>query len=142
MFKAYGYKILDSSENDVLALLKRYYRSKEDVIDKIYELLITDNSLEELKQFLEEWAYVYYGFTFNDCYIIECRDDVHAQFSKDIQNDNKILFVFYKYRMDERKIPCPVCKGLNVSGNSYPEVGHRSWECKNVICPSRSLREY
>ena len=78
------------------------------------------------------------GFTFNDCYIIECRDDVHAQFSKDIQNDNKILFVFYKYRMDERKIPCPVCKGLNVSGNSYPEVGHRSWECKNVICPSRS----
>lgn len=138
MFKAYGYKILDSSENDVLALLKRYYRSKEDVIDKIYELLITDNSLEELKQFLEEWAYVYYGFTFNDCYIIECRDDVHAQFSKDIQNDNKILFVFYKYRMDERKIPCPVCKGLNVSGNSYPEVGHRSWECKNVICPSRS----
>ena len=40
--------------------------------------------------------------------------------------------------MDERKIPCPVCKGLNVSGNSYPEVGHGSWECKNVICPSRS----
>lgn len=40
--------------------------------------------------------------------------------------------------MDERKIPCPVCNGLNVSGNSYPEVGHRSWECKNVICKSRS----
>lgn len=134
MFKVYGYNVLE----DITPLLKRFYQKGEEVIDQIYSKIVTDNSFEEFSEFLKQWGYVYYGFSFNDCFVIETNDDLHAQFSAEVKNDNKLLFVFYKYRMDERKIPCPVCNGLNVSGNSYPEVGHRSWECKNVICSSRS----
>ena len=57
---------------------------------------------------------------------------------KFISNKNQLVFIFNKYRHDDRKIPCPDCAGLNISGNSFPEVGLRSWECKNTICPSRS----
>lgn len=138
MLSVYGYKIKDKSQNEILSLLKKYYHKNAEVIEEIYHSLETEKNIEDLRVFLEEWAYVYYGFTFNDCYIIKSDSDSHKQFLDGIKNDNKVLFVFYKYRMDERKTPCPVCNGLNVSGNSYPEVGHRSWECKNVICSSRS----
>lgn len=138
MFNSYGYEYSPLNEKIILNLLKKYYNKNENNILKIFELLDTNNTIEQFKIFLEEWAYVYYGFSFNDCYILKNEDDLHAQFSNDIHNDNKLLFIFYKYRMDERKIPCPVCNGLHISGNSYPEIGHRSWECKNVICPSRS----
>lgn len=138
MFNIYGYEYSSKDEKTILNLLKKYYSKNEDNISELFKLLETDNTIEQFKIFLEEWAYVYYGFSFNDCYILRSETDLHVQFSKEVKNDNKILFVFYKYRMDERKTPCPVCNGLNVSGNSYPEIGHRSWECKNVICSSRS----
>lgn len=138
MFKVYGYKYDSINEQNLLTLLKKYYHKEQLVSKDIYKLLVTDHTYDEFVTFLNEWFYVYYGFTFNDCYVLETNSDTHVQFASDIRNDNKLLFIFYKYRMDERKIPCPICNGLNVSGNSYPEVGHRSWECKNVICSGRS----
>ena len=55
-----------------------------------------------------------------------------------IKNENELLLVFNKHEIDDRKIPCPVCAGLKVSGNSYSEIGIKSWECKNQTCPERS----
>ena len=138
MLNTYGYFYNYNDEKVILECLKKYYHNNINNSEIIYSLLSTSNSENNFISFLEEWKNVYYGFTFNDCYIIKCSDDNHEQFSSYVKNDNKILFIFYKYRMDERKIPCPVCNGLNISGNSYSEIGHRSWECKNVICTSRS----
>ena len=40
--------------------------------------------------------------------------------------------------MDNSNVPCPSCNTIIQSGNSYPEVFLRSWECKNPSCPDRS----
>ena len=138
MMPPYGYSYDAENQDEILSTLKKYYKKPSNDVLPLYNLLNTTNSYEDFLEFISEWGYVYYGFTFNDCYILKTDSDTHTQFSPSVHNDNKLLFIFYKYRMDERKTPCPECNGLNVSGNSYPEVGHRSWECKNVICPSRS----
>lgn len=49
------------------------------------------------------------------------------------------IFVFYKHRIDETLYPCPICGCLKVNGNAYSGVGIKSWECKNLECPERSL---
>lgn len=130
-----GYSIIDLEKD-----LKQYYKGKKGVkIDSVYEFVVTDLNLEEFKEYVDQWQYTYYGFSFNDCLVIKGIDeDTHERELPFIKNNNCLLMIFYKYRMDERKIPCPVCGGLRVVGNSYPEVGHRSWECKNIICPKRS----
>jgi DNA modification methylase len=143
MFKAYGISFDSNKEKDINDCLKAFYNGKDESsiqqeVIKLKKLLIFDSNKVDINKFLNEWRYVYYGFSFNDCLIIRGAKDNHLQYSKSVINDNKLLLIFYKYRMDERKIPCPTCNGLNVSGNSYPEIGHRSWECKNIICKSRS----
>lgn len=143
MFRAYGIVFNVADEENINVELKKYYSAKKEETshkaeEALYELVTTNMKRQEFHDYLEEWKFVYYGFTFNDCFVIRGVQDTHEQYADIVKNDNKLLFIFYKYRMDERKIPCPVCNGLNVSGNSYPEIGHRSWECKNVICKSRS----
>ena len=142
MFEAYGIEFEPEQEAEIESCLKTFYNSKKEKLvqqaaDDLKKLLKYDVDFD-IYQFLNEWRYVYYGFSFNDCLVIRGSVDGQRQYATQVKNDNKLLFIFYKYRMDERKTPCPVCNGLNVSGNSYPEVGHRSWECKNVICKSRS----
>lgn len=143
MFGAYGIYFETINEIQIDTELKKFYSAKEEDVaikaeEKLYELVSTNMERKEFHEYLEEWKFVYYGFSFNDCLVLRGVKDTHEQYANIVENDNKLLFIFYKYRMDERKIPCPVCNGLNVSGNSYTEVGHRSWECKNVICKSRS----
>ncbi|NMA74822.1 MAG: site-specific DNA-methyltransferase [Bacteroidales bacterium] len=142
MFRAYGIGFEPEQEAEIDSCLKTFYNGKKESLvhqaaDDLKKLLKYDAGFN-IDQFLNEWRFVYYGFSFNDCLVIRGSEDGKPQYSTQVKNDNKLLFIFYKYRMDERKTPCPVCNGLNVSGNSYPEVGHRSWECKNVICKSRS----
>ncbi|MCM1048247.1 MAG: site-specific DNA-methyltransferase [Clostridiales bacterium] len=143
MFKAYGIEFDSDKEKEIASCLKTFYNGKEEYLIQqaaadLKTLLKYDAAVVDIDKFLDEWRYVYYGFSFNDCLVIRGTLDEHPQYSKQVKNDNKLLFIFYKYRMDERRTPCPVCNGLDVSGNSYPEIGHRSWECKNVICKSRS----
>ena len=138
MFKAYGITYREEDKTQLEHLIKQYYKGTLETIEGIYNLTNSDMDVEDFSRYLEEWKYVYYGFSYNDCYVIKCDKDSHQQYMNNVENDNKLLYVFYKYRMDERKTPCPVCNGLDVSGNSYSEIGHRSWECKNVICKSRS----
>lgn len=138
MFKAYGIEVDEARSGQIKIELKKYYRGNNAACDELFTLLKHNMNKKEFSDFLDEWRYVYYGFSFNDCFVIRGTKDNHEQYAKNIVNDNKLMLVFYKYRMDERKIPCPICNGLNVTGNSYPEIGHKSWECKNVICSSRS----
>lgn len=138
MFKAYGVTYREEDKPHLECLIRQYYKGEIKSIEEICSLTNSDMDTEALLKYLDEWKYVYYGFSYNDCYVIKCDKDSHQQYMNNVVNDNKLLYVFYKYRMDERKTPCPVCNGLDVSGNSYSEIGHRSWECKNVICKSRS----
>lgn len=133
------YSITLKENTDVKKLknnIKKFYKGKIS-IGKVYELIETEMTIKEFKSFIEQWQYVYYGFSFQDCLILQNKE-INQCNSLNMKNHNQILLLFYKYRMDQRKIPCPVCGGLNVSGNSYPEIGHRSWECKNLICSKRS----
>ena len=73
------------------------------------------------------------GFAFKDCMILSDSDEEGSN-----TQPYSLLILLEKNKRDERKIPCPACRSLNVSGNSYPSLGVRSWECKNLICPERS----
>ena len=64
------------------------------------------------------------GYKFEDCYISN-------------NQDVKIL-VYKKIELDSTHIPCPSCNTIIQSGNSFPEMFLRSWECKNPSCPDRS----
>ena len=137
MFKFYSINLNENiEEKQFKKALKDYYKGKIS-IKKVYYMVNTSMSSKDFEIFVKEWQYVYYGFTFNDCYIIRNINDNQLN-ELNMDNKNHILLIFYKYRIDNRKIPCPVCGGLNISGNSFPEVGHRSWECKNIICSKRS----
>ena len=64
------------------------------------------------------------GFKYEDCYI---------------SDDQKYkILIFKKIELDQNKIPCPSCNETIISGNSYPEMFLKSWECKNPNCPDRS----
>ena len=64
------------------------------------------------------------GFKYEDCYISD-------------NQDCKIL-IYKKIELDNSNVPCPSCNTTIQSGNSYPEIFLRSWECKNPSCPDRS----
>ena len=79
------------------------------------------------------------GFSFIDCFVLKTKVKQKNSSELDfIKNENELLLIFNKHEVDDRKIPCPVCAGLKVSGNSYSEIGVKSWECKNSTCPERS----
>ncbi len=92
----------------------------------------------QISNYLMDFEKTWMGYTFSDCLILKGNKHEQSKDLNGIDNLYEIAFVFNKYRLDERKVPCPDCAGLKISGNSYPEVGLKSWECKNDICPSRS----
>ena len=71
------------------------------------------------------------GFTYRDCFVL-CPSS-HSAFGSE-----SLLVLFQKNQRDETPIPCPACRSQNVRGNSYPALGVRSWECRNLLCPDRS----
>ncbi len=122
-------------DDEKKTLIKRFFKGTADISELQTSLNITE---QKLNRVLLDYEKIWYGYTFSDCFVIESgkyRQNKEISF---IKNTNQILLIFNKYRHDDRKIPCPECAGLDISGNSFPEVGLRSWECKNSICPSRS----
>ncbi|ADD08864.1 site-specific DNA-methyltransferase [Candidatus Aciduliprofundum boonei] len=94
---------------------------------------------KEVIETIEFFKKINYGFSFEDCFIL--KTDEFTKNSKGIEfikNENELLLIFNKHQFDDRKIPCPVCGGLKISGNSYPQIGVKSWECKNPLCAARS----
>jgi len=69
------------------------------------------------------------GYTYRDLFVLMGAGD-HV---------SRLLLVFQKNRRDETKIPCPACRSADVAGNSYPTLGVKSWECRNALCPERSI---
>ncbi|CAD5977011.1 MULTISPECIES: DNA-methyltransferase [Planktothrix] len=66
------------------------------------------------------------GFTYKDCYLVY------------IDQQEKSVLLFEKNERDETLIPCPKCRTFKVQGNSYPILGVRSFECKNLFCGDKS----
>ncbi len=77
------------------------------------------------------------GFSFQDCFILK-KEPSERPGITDVVNEYDLLVTFFKNDFEDRKIPCPECGSLEISGNSFPEIGIRSWECKNNLCGSRS----
>ena len=69
------------------------------------------------------------GFTYRDLFVLYGSEQV-------VRN---LLLVFQKNERDETLIPCPACRCSQIEGNSYPTLGVRSWECRNLLCPERSI---
>lgn len=117
------------------SLIKQFFKGNVDISEVQSSLNITE---QKLNRTILDYEKIWYGYTFSDCFVIESGKYKQNKEISFIKNTNQILLIFNKYRHDDRKIPCPECAGLDISGNSFPEVGLRSWECKNSICPSRS----
>ena len=116
-----------------LAVLKKYFAG-----ESTYDQLGLNDKIVS-KTEIDEIRFVYSGFTFIDCSILLSKTAFEN--SKEvsfIENKNELLLLFFKHEIDSRKIPCPVCGSLVISGNSFPELGIRSWECKNPLCSQRS----
>ncbi len=87
------------------------------------------------------------GFTFVDDYIWD-KGEVQSQRHKNgdkpypfyqyPMNCYEHILIFHKHRTDYTRYPCPICGCLQVNGNAYSEIGHKSWECKNLDCFERS----
>lgn len=71
------------------------------------------------------------GFTYKDCFVL-------ASSLASQHEESSLLLLLQKNERDETLIPCPACRSRDVQGNSYPSLGVRSWECKNLLCPDRS----
>ena len=115
--------------------LKQYYRGKISFVD----LQKNKNLNQILKTEIDEFKHIYTGFTFIDCSILLSEKPFeNSNELSFMQNKTELLLLFFKHEIDPRKIPCPVCGSLIISGNSFPELGIRSWECKNPLCSKRS----
>lgn len=130
----YKYKIKITDEEK--AILKSYYRGKIN-FETLSSFKIFD--FKEAEETINYFKKINIGFTFVDCFILQSKQ--YFENSKEInfiKNNNELLLIFAKHKFDDRKIPCPVCGSLKISGNSYPEIGIKSWECKNPLCSERS----
>ena len=131
-FLEHKYSISNSLDNK--KILDDYFNGNISASIVSKTLNISTNSNE-----LDFFSNINNGFHFIDCFVLN--SETSYQNSKEIEfikNQTELLLVFSKHAFDERKLPCPNCASLKVSGNSYSEVGVKSWECKNTLCSGRS----
>lgn len=116
--------------------IRKFYKNK---IQFKHLNNLSISHIENVNELLDDFRNIYTGFTFDDCYILRKnhkKDNTHEL--DFIKNLNEILIIFSKHKFNDSKIPCPICGSLKISGNSYPKVGIKSWECKNPLCGERS----
>lgn len=77
---------------------------------------------------LEQFDKVNIGLHFKDNFLIKNKQG-GVEYS---------VLLFEKNYFDEQKLPCPSCRSLDIQGNSFPKLGVRSWECKNLFCNGKS----
>ncbi|MGN1223211.1 MAG: DNA methyltransferase [Christensenellales bacterium] len=119
-----AYKLTLYSENFV-QYKGKYFPCKKEQLTKELNNFIK----ERFNNYTDDFASEFYknistGFKFEDCFVTE--------------NQNQIIITLKKIALDESPIPCPSCFTTIQSGNSYPEMFLRSYECKNPNCPDRS----
>lgn len=119
-------RLISSSEKKQI---KNYFKSMDDL----------KNDFKQFKDEIESFKEIETGFSYLDLIVLS--DENPRNQSKEInfiENKYDLLLLFTKNHEDMRKIPCPVCGSLKISGNSYSEVGIKSWECKDEFCAERS----
>lgn len=98
---------------------------KQKQIEKLTEFLNERFHSNNNKSIAENfYSSISTGFKFEDCLISENQED--------------IILSLKKISMDLSPVPCPSCNTTIQSGNSFPELFLRSYECKNPNCPERS----
>lgn len=116
--------------DQLISEFKLYYKTNNSV-SSLHDLLTVNNiPIDYVLELLNEFREIEIGFNYNDSIILE-KSTTNGEYTE-------LLYIYYKYEIDDRKIPCPTCGSLKVSGNSFPDIWHRSWECKNIYCPDRS----
>lgn len=114
--------------------LQLYFKGEID-----FSHLIFPKDLKVSKDEIDSFKKVITGFSFSDAFVLfTSQKQPNTKEIDFIENNTELLLIFYKNEIDDRKIPCPVCGSFKISGNSFPEVGIRSWECKNPLCFERS----
>ena len=119
--------ILFAEKHREARIERGYFRP--DAIQKITKDYMGDALHEEVAEF----QVANEGFFFKDCYVLS-----HSKDERTSDAPYDLLLLFEKNERDETPIPCPACRSTTVSGNSYPALGVRSWECRNPVCPERS----
>ncbi len=99
-----------------------FHKNKQ--INSLTEFLSTDSISNAEKLSEDFYNSISTGYRFEDCYISD--------------NQQTKILIYKKIKLDNSNVPCPSCNTTKQSGNSYPEVFLRSWECKNPTCPDRS----
>lgn len=119
-----AYKLTLYCENFVQYKGKYFPCKKEQLIKELNDFI-----KKRFRNYNNDFASEFYknistGFKFEDCFVSK--------------NQNQIIITLKKIALDESPIPCPSCFTTIQSGNSYPEMFLRSYECKNPNCPDRS----
>ena len=119
-----AYKLTIYGENFV-QYKDKYFPCKKEQLKKELNSFIKNR----FENYNDDFASPFYqnistGFKFEDCFISE--------------NQDQIIITLKKIARDEKPVPCPSCFTTIQSGNSYPEMFLRSYECKNPSCPDRS----
>ena len=92
----------------------------------------TYSHIENLRDQKTSFNLVNEGFTYRDTFVIGNGDN----------EIKKMLIIFQKNERDETVISCPTCRSANVQGNSYSNLGVKSWECNNLFCPDRTANPF
>lgn len=93
-------------------------------IQKLNDFIKMRFGLEETHLGNEFYSTISTGFKYEDCFVSD--------------NQEHIVITLKKISQDETPVPCPSCMTTIQSGNSYPEMFLRSYECKNPHCQDRS----
>lgn len=118
-----AYKLTIYAENFVQYSEKYFPCKKQEQIKTLKEFIST--RVKDENNFAEEfYKNISTGYKFEDCFVSD--------------NQNKIIISLKKIALDESPIPCPSCLTTIQSGNSFPEMFLRSYECKNPSCQDRS----
>ena len=105
-------------------LEKGYFRP-----DKIREE--TQNYIQCLQNKSVDFDSANEGFTYRDTFV--CASEQASKLGSE-----SLFIIFQKNMRDETTVPCPACRSSDVGGNSYPSLGVKSWECRNLLCPDKS----
>lgn len=119
------YKIGIFCENFVSYTQDFFPFKKQKEIQKLTDFLNKRFPKNNNRNIAEEfYSSISTGFKFEDCLISDNQED--------------IILSMKKIKMDLSAIPCPSCMTTIQSGNSFPELFLRSYECKYPSCPERS----
>lgn len=141
-WKIYSDIILFSTKFNTFSDVERfkYFYKPEEIYDEYISYIKQKYEYKSTLN-LDDFKYLNYGFKYIDTLVLKNEKlKIHQQSEiiSDLENEYDIAIILEKKEFNFNPIPCPACGSLKVSGNSFPEIGTRSWECKNPFCPERS----